>query len=193
MQHILTVTLKELTDTLRDRRTMMVTLLTSIAAGPLFLILILNMAANQAERGRELKLPVQGADHAPALVAFLERQQIVVQPRAAGLRDQDPQRRPRRCTGDRRDLRDRCRGGEGGDRASGLRSLARPGTRVDRGGRGRTSGLQPAVGNAAAAIARHRAAGCTAAGGRGYRPGHAATVGRADPVPSRVSTGCSPR
>ena len=57
----LTVAAKELVDTLRDRRTMMVTLLTSIAAGPLFLVLILNMTANQAERGRELKLPVQGA------------------------------------------------------------------------------------------------------------------------------------
>ena len=80
MDRIFTVTLKELVDTLRDRRTMMVTLLTSIAAGPLFLTLILNMAANQAERGRELKLPVMGAAYAPALVAFLERQQIDVQP-----------------------------------------------------------------------------------------------------------------
>ena len=80
MNRIVTVTLKELVDTLRDRRTMMVTLLTSIAAGPLFLTLILNMAANQAERGRELKLPVIGAAHAPALIAFLERQQVVIQP-----------------------------------------------------------------------------------------------------------------
>jgi sodium transport system permease protein len=79
MNRIVTVTLKELVDTLRDRRTMVVTLLTSIAAGPLFLTLILNMAANQAERGRELKLPVIGAAYAPALIAFLERQQVVVQ------------------------------------------------------------------------------------------------------------------
>src|SRR5258705_7308630 len=80
MDRIFTVTLKELVDTLRDRRTMMITLMTSIAAGPLFLTLILNMAANQAERGRELKLPVIGAAYAPALIAFLERQQIVVAP-----------------------------------------------------------------------------------------------------------------
>jgi sodium transport system permease protein len=80
MDRIFTVTLKELVDTLRDRRTMMITLLTSIAAGPLFLTLILNMAANQAERGRELKLPVIGAAYAPALIAFLERQQIVIAP-----------------------------------------------------------------------------------------------------------------
>jgi sodium transport system permease protein len=76
----LTVTAKELTDTLRDRRTMLVTLLTAIAAGPIFLALILNMAANQAEKARELKLPVLGMGNAPALIAFLERQQVVIVP-----------------------------------------------------------------------------------------------------------------
>ena len=45
---ILTVVGKELTDTFRDRRTMMVTLLTAIAAGPLFLALIVNVAASRA-------------------------------------------------------------------------------------------------------------------------------------------------
>jgi len=79
MNRIVTVAAKELVDTLRDRRTMLVTLLTSIAAGPLFLVLILNMAANQAERARELKLPVQGASHAPALMAYLQRQQVTIQ------------------------------------------------------------------------------------------------------------------
>ena len=53
---ILTVVTKELVDTFRDRRTMMVTLLTAIAAGPLFLALILNVAASQADKARELKL-----------------------------------------------------------------------------------------------------------------------------------------
>ncbi len=79
MNRAFTVAAKEIVDTLRDRRTMLVTLLTSIAAGPLFLVLILNMTANQAERARELKLPVQGAGNAPALIAFLERQQVVIQ------------------------------------------------------------------------------------------------------------------
>ncbi|MEP6943902.1 MAG: ABC transporter permease [Betaproteobacteria bacterium] len=83
MHRIFVVTLKELVDALRDRRTMLVTLVTSIAAGPLFLTLILNMAANQAERARELKLAVAGAEYAPALIAFLERQQITVQPAPA--------------------------------------------------------------------------------------------------------------
>jgi sodium transport system permease protein len=70
------VAAKELIDTFRDRRTVMVTLLTSIAAGPLFLALIVNMTANQAAKARELRLPVVGAEHAPALVAFLRRAQV---------------------------------------------------------------------------------------------------------------------
>lgn len=77
------VAAKELLDTLRDRRTMLVTLLTAIVAGPLFLALILNMTANQAERARELKLPVIGVERAPELIAFLERQQVVIQPAPA--------------------------------------------------------------------------------------------------------------
>jgi sodium transport system permease protein len=80
MRRIFIVAAKEIRDTLRDRRTMVVTLLTAIAAGPLFLILILNMAASQAERARELKLPVSGAELAPALVAFLKRQQVLILP-----------------------------------------------------------------------------------------------------------------
>ena len=79
LRRVFTVTAKELTDTLRDRRTIMVTLLTAIAAGPIFLALILNMAANQAEKARELKLPVQGADNAPALISFLKRQQVTIE------------------------------------------------------------------------------------------------------------------
>ena len=79
MSRTLTVVGKELIDTFRDRRTIVVTLVTAIAAGPLFLALILNMAANQAQKARELKLPVAGAGNAPALIAFLERQQVTIQ------------------------------------------------------------------------------------------------------------------
>jgi sodium transport system permease protein len=78
LQRIAVVAAKEMIDTLRDRRTIVITLLTSIAAGPLFLALILNMTANQAEKGRDLKLPVAGAEHAPALIAFLQRAQVTV-------------------------------------------------------------------------------------------------------------------
>src|SRR5437899_49835 len=79
MRRVFTVLDKELRDTFRDRRTLLLTLLTSIAAGPVFLALILNMAANQAEKARDLELPVIGAVHAPALIAFLEREQVTIQ------------------------------------------------------------------------------------------------------------------
>ena len=69
---------KELLDTFRDRRTGMVTLLSAICAGPIFLLLIFNLIASQAERARDLKLPVVGAVYAPAIVSYLERQQVTV-------------------------------------------------------------------------------------------------------------------
>jgi len=80
MRRVVTVFAKELVDTLRDRRTMLVTLGTAALAGPIFLMLIFNMIARQADRARDVTLPVQGAAHAPALIAFLERQQVNVVP-----------------------------------------------------------------------------------------------------------------
>jgi sodium transport system permease protein len=71
---------KEIVDTFRDRRTIAVTLVTAIAAGPVLLLLVLNLVARQADRGHELSLPVAGAERAPALIAFLERQQVKVMP-----------------------------------------------------------------------------------------------------------------
>ena len=77
---IATIARKELTDMFRDRRSAMVTLMSAIAAGPIFLILIFNLIANQADRARDLKLPVDGRELAPALAAFLERQQVTLTP-----------------------------------------------------------------------------------------------------------------
>jgi sodium transport system permease protein len=72
------VTRKELLDTLRDRRTMLVTLLPALIAGPLVLLLMFSVIANQIDKVRELKLPLVGKERAPALVAFLERQQVTL-------------------------------------------------------------------------------------------------------------------
>jgi sodium transport system permease protein len=69
---------KEIVDLARDRRTMTVTLLTAIAAGPIFLLLIFNLIASQADKARDLTLPVAGREHAPALMAFLERRQVKI-------------------------------------------------------------------------------------------------------------------
>ena len=74
----LAVLRKEIVDNFRDRRTGVVTLLSAILAGPIFLLLIFNLIASQAERARDLNLPVVGGEFAPAVVAFLERQQVTV-------------------------------------------------------------------------------------------------------------------
>jgi len=73
---MLTVATKEIVDTIRDRRTILVSLISAALAGPIFLFLIFNMFAQQADRARELTLAVRGAEHAAALMAFLERQQV---------------------------------------------------------------------------------------------------------------------
>lgn len=73
---MLTVATKEIVDTIRDRRTILVTLISAALAGPIFLFLIFNMFAQQADRARELTLAVRGAEHAAALMAYLERQQV---------------------------------------------------------------------------------------------------------------------
>jgi sodium transport system permease protein len=80
---VLAVVRKELVDMFRDRRTATVTLISAIAAGPIFLLLIFNLIASQAERSRDLALPIVGREHAPALAAFLERQQVTLLPAPA--------------------------------------------------------------------------------------------------------------
>ena len=80
MNRFVVVARKELVETFRDRRAMLMTILTAALAGPIFLVLIFNMIASQSERARGLQLPVGGAEHAPALIAFLEREGVRVQP-----------------------------------------------------------------------------------------------------------------
>ena len=45
---------KEIVDIFRDRRTMLVTLVTAIVAGPVLMLLVLNLVARQADKVREL-------------------------------------------------------------------------------------------------------------------------------------------
>jgi sodium transport system permease protein len=80
---MLAIVRKELLDTLRDRRTGMVTLLSAMLEGPIFLLLIFILIASQAERARDLRLPVVGAEFAPAVIAYLERQQVTITPAPA--------------------------------------------------------------------------------------------------------------
>lgn len=75
---IAAVARKEIVDIVRDHRTMLVTLVTAILAGPVLMLLVLNLVARQSDKVREMSLPVGGREHAPALAAFLERQQVTL-------------------------------------------------------------------------------------------------------------------
>jgi len=83
MTRTFTIAAKEMLETFRDRRTLVMTLATAALAGPLFLMLIFNLIATQSDRVRTIALPVSGAEHAPALVAHLEREGIRIEPMPA--------------------------------------------------------------------------------------------------------------
>ncbi len=72
------VYLKELKDALRDRRTLIVVLLSSVAIGPLVLVAVSQLVAGIEKRAEAREIVVQGIDHAPALRNFLERQTYTI-------------------------------------------------------------------------------------------------------------------
>ncbi len=72
------VYLKELVDALRDRRTLVMVLLSSVAIGPLVLVLISNLVAGIEKRAEARELVVVGIEHAPTLHNFLQRQTYTV-------------------------------------------------------------------------------------------------------------------
>ena len=65
---------KELTDALRDRRTLFMVLLSSVAIGPLVLIALSALVAGIEKRAEERTVVVIGIEHAPTLRNYLERQ-----------------------------------------------------------------------------------------------------------------------
>ena len=65
---------KELIDALRDRRTLAVVLLSSVAIGPLVLVLISSLVAGIEKRSEAREMLVHGAVRAPTLVNYLQRQ-----------------------------------------------------------------------------------------------------------------------
>jgi sodium transport system permease protein len=70
---------KEMVDALRDRRTLLLTLFGSMLSGPLVLLLLFKLIATEIERADQLRLPVIGADRAPALIAYLERERVQIE------------------------------------------------------------------------------------------------------------------
>lgn len=65
---------KELLDALRDRRTLFVVLLSSVAIGPVVLIALSALVAGIEKRAEERTVVVAGIEHAATLRNFLERQ-----------------------------------------------------------------------------------------------------------------------
>ena len=65
---------KELIDALRDRRTLFMVLLSSVAIGPLVLIALSALVAGIEKRAEERTVVVVGIEHAPTLRNYLERQ-----------------------------------------------------------------------------------------------------------------------
>ncbi len=76
------VWLKEIKDNLRDRRVVLSTLVFGPLFGPVLLVVMLGFAERQTSERLEttLELPVVGAEHAPNLIGYLERQGVVIQP-----------------------------------------------------------------------------------------------------------------
>lgn len=82
LEKIFIVFLKELTDNLRDRRSVFSGLFFSMF-GPLIilgLIVILGQAFFREQAIKPLELPVAGGENAPNLIAFLKENNVVIQP-----------------------------------------------------------------------------------------------------------------
>jgi len=65
---------KELTDALRDRRTLVVVLLSSVAIGPLVMVALSALVAGIEKRAEERTVVVAGIENAPTLRNYFERQ-----------------------------------------------------------------------------------------------------------------------
>ena len=74
---------KELVDALRDRRTLVVVLLSSVAIGPLVMVALSALVAGIEKRAEERTVVVAGIEHAPTLRNYLERQTYRIEPAPA--------------------------------------------------------------------------------------------------------------
>ncbi len=69
---------KELVDALRDRRTLLTVLLSSVAMGPLVLALLSSLVGSMERRAEARVLVVAGLEHAPTLANYIARQTYTV-------------------------------------------------------------------------------------------------------------------
>lgn len=89
MKTLLIVFLKEVRENLRDRRTVLNTLITGPLMAPLIFVLLINgMVSRELEKAEKpLPLPVVGAENAPNLIEALRQHGVEIQPPP-----QDPER-----------------------------------------------------------------------------------------------------
>ena len=78
MKTLWAVYCKEIVDALRDRRTMMVVLVSSVLLGPLVLIVLSGLLAQFETQAEKRVVVVSGIEHAPSLKNYFERQTYVV-------------------------------------------------------------------------------------------------------------------
>lgn len=76
---VLTVFFKELRDALRDRRTALMVFFASILTGPLTLVLMAQFVSGLEEKASTLKVRIAGREHAPALINFLQRNDVEIE------------------------------------------------------------------------------------------------------------------
>lgn len=69
---------KELVDGLRDRRTLLVVLVSSVAVGPVLLVALSALIGDVERRAERREVTVAGIEHAPSLHNFLMRQSVTV-------------------------------------------------------------------------------------------------------------------
>jgi len=88
MRQALAVFRKELLDALRDRRTLLMVLLSSVAIGPVVLLIISSLISGLEKRAEAREVVVAGIEHAPTLRNYLERQTYVVRAAPADYEEQ---------------------------------------------------------------------------------------------------------
>ncbi|MES3013376.1 MAG: ABC transporter permease subunit [Pseudomonadota bacterium] len=81
---ILTIYRKEIVDALRDRRTLLTVLASSVLMGPLVLLAISGLVASLEANAEQREVVVAGIERAPTLVNFFARQTYTVKPAPAG-------------------------------------------------------------------------------------------------------------
>jgi len=74
-----TVFKKEVVDNVRDRRTLAAALFYPVLGPAMILFMIFAIGQIRGESEQDLMLPVQGADHAPNLIAFLEQNRVTIE------------------------------------------------------------------------------------------------------------------